>query len=129
MSSTMPAAGLRPAPDGANPADIVVRNARIYTSDRGQPTASAVAISGGVFTAVGDDAAVAGHVGANTRIVDGLGGRVIPGLNDSHMRLPGCPAGPFTRSRPGSRRWGGWSPGGKMPAPGRKAGRGAATTG
>jgi len=24
-----------------------------------------------VFTAVGDDAAVAGHVGANTRIVDG----------------------------------------------------------
>jgi hypothetical protein len=31
MSSTMPAAGLRPAPDVANPADIVVRNAKIYT--------------------------------------------------------------------------------------------------
>jgi predicted amidohydrolase YtcJ len=87
MSSTMPAAGLRPAPDVANAADIVVRNARIYTGDRGQPAASAVAISGGVFTAVGDDAAVAGHVGANTRIVDGLGRRVIPGLNDSHMHI------------------------------------------
>jgi predicted amidohydrolase YtcJ len=81
----MPAAGLRPAPDVANPADIVVRNARIYSGDRAQPTASAVAISGGVFAAVGDDAAVAGHVGANTRIVDWLGRR--PGLNNSHMHI------------------------------------------
>jgi predicted amidohydrolase YtcJ len=32
-----------------------------------------------VLTAVGGDAAVAGHVGANTRIVDWLGRRVIPG--------------------------------------------------
>jgi hypothetical protein len=46
-----------------------------------------VAISGGVFTAVGDDAAVAGHVGANTRIVDWLGRRVIPGLNDSYVHI------------------------------------------
>jgi hypothetical protein len=87
MSSTMPAASLRPAPDVASPADIVVRNARIYTGDRAQPSASAVAISGGVFTAVGDDAAVAGHVGANTRIVDWRGRRVIPGLNDSHRHI------------------------------------------
>lgn len=34
-----------------------------------------------------NDAAVAGHVGANTRIVDWLGRRVIPGLNDSHMHI------------------------------------------
>jgi hypothetical protein len=33
MSSTMPTPGLRPAPDAANPADIVMRNARIYTGD------------------------------------------------------------------------------------------------
>ena len=65
----------------------MVRNARIYTSDRAQPTASAVAISGGVFTAAGEDVAVAGHVGANTCIVDWLGRRVIPGLNDSHMHI------------------------------------------
>ena len=86
MSCAMPAAGPRPAPDAANPADVVVRNARIYTGNRAQPTASAVAISGGVFTAVGDDAAVAGHVGVNTRI-DGRGRRVIPGLNDSHTQI------------------------------------------
>jgi predicted amidohydrolase YtcJ len=49
--------------------------------------ALAVAISGGVFAAVGDDAAVAAHTGGNTRIVDGLGRRVIPGLNDSHMHI------------------------------------------
>ena len=87
MSCAMPAAGPRPAPDAANPADVVVRNARIYTGNRAQPTASAVAISGGVFTAVGDDAAVAGHVGVNARIVDGRGRRVIPGLNDSHTQI------------------------------------------
>ena len=46
-----------------------------------------MAISGGVFTAVGDDAAVAGHVGANTRIVDWLGRRVIPVLNDSYVHI------------------------------------------
>jgi hypothetical protein len=32
-----------------------------------------------VFTAAAGDAAVAGYVGANTRIVDWLGRRVIPG--------------------------------------------------
>ena len=35
MSSAMPVARLRPAPDGANPADIVVRNARIYAGRLG----------------------------------------------------------------------------------------------
>jgi predicted amidohydrolase YtcJ len=61
--SSMPAAGLRPGPDVANPADIATRNTRIYTGNRAQ------------------------HVGANTRIIDGPGRRVIPDLNDSHMHI------------------------------------------
>jgi predicted amidohydrolase YtcJ len=39
----------------------------------------------GVFVAMGDDGEVAPLIGPGTRIVDALGRRVIPGLNDSHL--------------------------------------------
>jgi predicted amidohydrolase YtcJ len=70
-----------------HPAELVVRNAKIYTGDRARPHASAVAIRDGSFIAVGDEADVAGHVGAGTRVVDARGRRVIPGLNDSHQHV------------------------------------------
>ena len=84
---TMPVGGVQPSDTVAGPADLVVRNAKIYTGDSANPSASAVAIRDGVFVAVGDDAAVAAHVGARTRVVDALGRRVIPGLNDSHTHV------------------------------------------
>jgi predicted amidohydrolase YtcJ len=84
---TMPVGGVRPSDTAGAPADLVVRNARIHTADPANPSASAVAIRDGVFVAVGDDAAVAAHIGARTRIVDALGRRVIPGLNDSHTHV------------------------------------------
>jgi predicted amidohydrolase YtcJ len=83
----MPVGGIRPASDVAQPADLVIRNGKIYTGDAALPSASAVAIKDGVFTAVGDDAAIAPHVGPATRVVDALGRRVIPGLNDSHTHV------------------------------------------
>ena len=87
-TETMPVNGVRPANGtSTDAADIVVRNARIYTGDSSQRTASAVAISGGLFVAVGDDATVAPYVGASTRVIDALGRRVIPGLNDSHLHV------------------------------------------
>jgi len=84
---TMPVAGVRPVDGVTRPADLVVRNAKVYTGDPSQAQASAVAIAGGVFTAVGDDATVAPHIGPATRVVDALGRRVIPGLNDSHNHV------------------------------------------
>jgi predicted amidohydrolase YtcJ len=84
----MPVGGIRPAPGSVqDPADIVVRNAKIFTGGLGSPAASAVAIRGGVFAAVGDDATVAPLIGPATRIIDALGRRVIPGLNDSHLHV------------------------------------------
>jgi hypothetical protein len=68
-------------------AQLVVCNARIHTDDPFQPSASAAAISNGVFTAVGDDKSVAAQIGLGTRVVDALGRRVIPGLNESHMHV------------------------------------------
>ncbi|MGW0609663.1 amidohydrolase [Streptomyces sp. NPDC002788] len=84
--STMPVGGLVPrAIDKA--ADLVVRNAKIHTGDPARPQAEALAICDGVITVVGDDKDVAPHVGTGTKVVDALGRRVIPGLNDSHLHV------------------------------------------
>ena len=83
----MPVDGIRPSDGVAQPADLVIRNGRIHTGDAAFPVASAVAIRDGRFTAVGDDAAIGGQVGPATRVVDALGRRVIPGLNDSHLHV------------------------------------------
>ncbi|MFD7282108.1 amidohydrolase [Streptomyces sp. NPDC059862] len=84
--STMPVGGLVPhAIDDA--ADLVVRNAKIHTGDPGRPHAEALAIRDGIITVVGDDKDVAPHIGAGTKVVDALGRRMIPGLNDSHLHV------------------------------------------
>ncbi|MFF4165042.1 amidohydrolase [Streptomyces sp. NPDC001741] len=82
----MPVGGLVPsATDHA--ADLVVRNAKIHTGDPGRPQASTIAIRDGVITVVGDDRDVAPHIGPATKVVDALGRRMIPGLNDSHLHV------------------------------------------
>nr|WP_254405913.1 amidohydrolase [Streptomyces sp. AC627_RSS907] len=82
----MPVGGLIPrATDDA--ADLVVRNAKIHTGDPRLPQAEAVAIRDGVITTVGGDKDVAGQVGPATRVVDALGRRMIPGLNDAHLHV------------------------------------------
>ncbi|MFI9617022.1 amidohydrolase [Streptomyces sp. NPDC052023] len=68
-------------------ADVVVRNAALYTGDPRRPQASAVAIKDGRIIVVGDDADIQPTLGAHTRVVDALGRRVIPGLNDSHLHV------------------------------------------
>ncbi|MFF0624314.1 amidohydrolase [Streptomyces sp. NPDC004296] len=84
--STMPVGGLVPhATDNA--ADLVVRNAKIHTGDPVRPQAEAIAIRGGVITVVGDDNDVASHVGPDTKVVDALGRRMVPGLNDAHLHV------------------------------------------
>ncbi|MEU9134282.1 amidohydrolase family protein, partial [Kitasatospora sp. NPDC048540] len=82
----MPVAGIRPgAPD--QPADLVIRNAKVYTGDPRRPRASALAVRNGLITAVGDDADVVPLVGPDTRVVDALGRRAVPGLNDAHLHV------------------------------------------
>ncbi|MEW1777226.1 amidohydrolase [Streptomyces sp. NPDC086777] len=84
--STMLVGGLVPHTI-ENAADLIVRNAKIHTGDPGRPHAEALAIHDGVITVVGDDKDVAPHVGAGTKVVDALGRRVIPGLNDAHLHV------------------------------------------
>ena len=73
--------------DPRTSADLVVRNARVTTLDPARPGASAVAVTGGVITVVGEERDVAPLIGPHTRVVDAVHRRVIPGLNDSHLHL------------------------------------------
>jgi len=83
----MPVAGLVPAEQVNDPADLVVRNGRVYTGDPRRPYAGALAIRDGRVLAVGDDYSMARHVTGATRVVDAMGRRVIPGLIDSHIHV------------------------------------------
>ena len=68
-------------------ADLILRNARIFTGNPMRSHADALAASNGRITAVGSEADVAALIGPDTRVIDALGRRVIPGLNDSHIHL------------------------------------------
>jgi predicted amidohydrolase YtcJ len=85
--TSMPMAGLVPAEQADDPADLVVRNGRVYTGDPRRPYAGALAIRDGRVLAVGDDWSVAPHVTRATRVVDAMGRRVIPGLIDGHIHV------------------------------------------
>jgi predicted amidohydrolase YtcJ len=85
--TSMPVTGLIAAERVADPADLVVRNGRIYTGDPHRPYAGALAIRAGRLLAVGDDYDMAEHVTAATRVIDAMGRRVIPGLIDSHIHV------------------------------------------
>jgi predicted amidohydrolase YtcJ len=67
--------------------DLILRNGRFTTLDRSNPTATAVAIAGGVFTAVGRDADVMALAEPSTRVIDLQGRRALPGLIDNHLHI------------------------------------------
>jgi predicted amidohydrolase YtcJ len=69
----------------AQPADVIVENAKIYTVNKTQPLAHSLAIKDGKLLAVGDD--VSQFSGPATKHYDLEGATVVPGLIDSHVHL------------------------------------------
>ena len=67
--------------------DLILHRGLFATLDRANPTASAVAITVGKFTAVGHDREVMPLAGERTRIIDLKGKRVLPGLIDNHLHI------------------------------------------
>src|SRR3954447_10420885 len=74
------------------PADLVVLDAKILTVDDGFRVAQALAVRDGRFVAVGSAAEVRARIGATTRVIDGGGRTIIPGLIDSHVHALGVAA-------------------------------------
>jgi predicted amidohydrolase YtcJ len=68
-------------------ADLILTTGRFTTLDRSNPIVSAVAISNGLFTAVGREEDVMRLAGPSTRIIDLKGRRVLPGLIDNHLHI------------------------------------------
>jgi len=69
----------------AQPADLLVTNAKVVTLDARGSTAQALAVRDGKLLAVGDNAAIERLAGSATKRVDAGGRTLIPGLIDSHM--------------------------------------------
>lgn len=72
----------------ADAPDHIYVNAAVWTGVGEQPAATAFAVKGDRFAAVGSDATVRGLAAADTVVVDLQGRRVVPGFIDSHWHLP-----------------------------------------
>src|SRR5438552_4149718 len=70
-------------------ADLVLLNGKIWTVNKAQPEAEAVAVWHGRITAVGNSNDIRALVGEKTKVIDLKGRRVIPGFYDSHIHLLG----------------------------------------
>ena len=68
----------------ATGADVIIRNARIYTVDAREPIAEAIATSGDRIARVGSDAEVMPLRGPRTRVIDAGRATIVPGLHDAH---------------------------------------------
>jgi predicted amidohydrolase YtcJ len=79
-------AGIAQQPNA--PADLVIRNARVFTVDRANPGAEAIAVKGDTIVAVTTNRAIAGYIqDGKTTVIDARGRLVIPGLNDAHAHF------------------------------------------
>ncbi len=68
-------------------ADLIVFNAKIFTGNRAQPEASALAVKKGRIYSVGSDAHILDLKDSRTEIVDARSRRLIPGIVDAHIHV------------------------------------------
>jgi predicted amidohydrolase YtcJ len=72
-------------PGTVEPAELVLKNGRIYTVDAARSWAEAVAVRGGKIVFVGRDAELGSLIGQATRVVNLRGRMVLPGMQDVHI--------------------------------------------
>ena len=68
-------------------ADLIIINAKVWTVDKTNPNAQAVAVLGERIVAVGANADVQAWKGSTTKVVDAAGKLLLPGFNDSHVHF------------------------------------------
>jgi len=72
------------------PADLVIKNAKIVTIDKGNPGAEAVAVIGEFIVGVGSNNYIDQFIEeGKTREIDAKGKLVVPGFNDAHVHFGG----------------------------------------
>lgn len=70
-------------------ADLILTDGRVWTGNRAQPEAQAIAVRHGRIVAVGSTADIKNHAGPKTRLINLEGKRVVPGFIDSHAHILG----------------------------------------
>lgn len=68
-------------------ADLIVFNAKIFTGNRAQPEATALAVKDGRIYSVGPDADILGLKSPKTKVIDAHSRRLIPGIIDAHIHV------------------------------------------
>jgi predicted amidohydrolase YtcJ len=68
-------------------ADVIITNAKIFTSDETNPNAEAVAVKGNRIIYVGTNEEAESFRNKSTRVVDGQGHTLTAGFIDSHVHL------------------------------------------
>jgi hypothetical protein len=68
-------------------ATLIVTNAAVYTVDKRQPKAEAVAVIGERIVAVGSQADIVLWRDAKTKVIDAGGKLLLPGFNDAHLHF------------------------------------------
>jgi predicted amidohydrolase YtcJ len=68
-------------------ADLIVTNAKVWTVDKVNPGAEAVAVLGDRIIAVGSNDDVAMLRGPATKVIDASGKLLLPGFNDAHVHF------------------------------------------
>ena len=68
-------------------ATLIVTNAAVYTVDKQQPKAQAVAVIGDRIVAVGSSADINLWRGPQTKMIDSGGKLLLPGFNDAHVHF------------------------------------------
>ena len=65
-------------------ADYIIRNAKIFTSDKSNPIATTLVVKDGKFVYVGDEAGLPNYEG---KVTDLSGKFIMPGIIDSHVHI------------------------------------------
>src|SRR5215208_4984182 len=68
-------------------ADVIITNAKIFTSNESNPYAEAVAVRGNRIVYVGTNEAAQSFKVKSTRVIDGRGHTLTPGFIDTHVHL------------------------------------------
>lgn len=70
-----------------NKADLVVKNANVYTMDAVRSWKQALAVKDGRLVFIGDDTDLKPWIGPKTKIVNAGGKLILPGFHDTHVHL------------------------------------------
>src|SRR5205807_9778492 len=90
---------------GAQPADLVLRNAKLITMESADPQAQALAARGGKIVAIGTNQQMQSYIGGSTKVID-LGGRLaIPGLIEGHGHFMGLGSSKMVLNLRDAKNW------------------------